>query len=220
MHSTQAPRSAPLLAASLLGAAGLAACNQDKLLTVPDPRRRAAAGHRQPRGAAERIRGGRSATSSSPTPAATAASAAARLQRGARADDRAVDRRAAQRGDVQHAHRGGPARDDEHQQHRRCRPSRTRSARAPPPISSRRATAIFDPANPQRAEAQALAAFMYVMFAEDYCNGVPTSRVLADGTFEYGAAAVGHAAAHDGGRQVRFGDHRRHGGGHRRQRRR
>ena len=49
----------------------------------------------------------------------------------------------------------------------------------------------LDPANPQRAEAQALAAFMYVMLAEGYCNGVPTSRVLPDGTFEYGAAQSG-----------------------------
>src|SRR3954470_16816653 len=45
----------------------------------------------------------------------------------------------------------------------------------------------LDPANPQRAEVQALAGFMYVMLAESYCNGVPTSRVLPDGTFEYGA---------------------------------
>ena len=49
----------------------------------------------------------------------------------------------------------------------------------------------LDPSNPQRAEAQALAAFMYVMFAEGYCNGVPTSRVLPDGTFEYGPAQSG-----------------------------
>src|SRR3954468_18315461 len=42
----------------------------------------------------------------------------------------------------------------------------------------------LDPTNPNRAEAQALAAFVYVLFAEDYCNGVPTSRVLPDGTFE------------------------------------
>ena len=49
----------------------------------------------------------------------------------------------------------------------------------------------FDPTNPQRAEAQALAAFMYVMFAESYCNGVPTSRVLEDGTFEYGPQQSG-----------------------------
>ena len=49
----------------------------------------------------------------------------------------------------------------------------------------------FDPDNPQRAEVQALAAFMYVMFAEDYCNGVPTSRVLDDGSFEYGAPQSG-----------------------------
>ena len=49
----------------------------------------------------------------------------------------------------------------------------------------------LDPANPQRAEAQALAAFMYVMFAESYCNGVPASRVLEDGSFEYGAPQSG-----------------------------
>jgi len=49
----------------------------------------------------------------------------------------------------------------------------------------------LDPANPQRAEVQALAAFMYVMIAESYCNGVPTSRVLPDGTFQYGAPQSG-----------------------------
>ena len=49
----------------------------------------------------------------------------------------------------------------------------------------------FDPTNPLRAEAQALAAYMYVMFAESYCNGVPTSRVLDDGTFEYGPPQSG-----------------------------
>jgi hypothetical protein len=49
----------------------------------------------------------------------------------------------------------------------------------------------LDPQNPRRAEAQALAAFMYVLFAEDYCNGVPTSRVLPDGTFEYGPPQSG-----------------------------
>jgi hypothetical protein len=49
----------------------------------------------------------------------------------------------------------------------------------------------FDPKNPQGAEVQALAAFMYVMIAESYCNGVPTSRVLPDGTFEYGAPQTG-----------------------------
>jgi hypothetical protein len=49
----------------------------------------------------------------------------------------------------------------------------------------------LDPTNPQRAEAQALAAFLYVMLAESYCNGVPTSRVLIDGTFEYGPPQSG-----------------------------
>jgi starch-binding outer membrane protein, SusD/RagB family len=49
----------------------------------------------------------------------------------------------------------------------------------------------LDPTNPQRAEVQALAAFMYLMFAEGYCNGVPTSRVLPDGTFEYSAPQSG-----------------------------
>jgi len=49
----------------------------------------------------------------------------------------------------------------------------------------------LDPENPQGAEVQALAAYMYVMLAESYCNGVPTSRVLADGTFEYGAPQTG-----------------------------
>jgi hypothetical protein len=49
----------------------------------------------------------------------------------------------------------------------------------------------LDPENPQGAEVQALAAFTYVMIAESYCNGVPTSRVLPDGTFQYGAPQTG-----------------------------
>ena len=49
----------------------------------------------------------------------------------------------------------------------------------------------LDPTSFRRAEVQALAAFMYVMFAESYCNGVPTSRVLPDGTFEYSAPQTG-----------------------------
>jgi hypothetical protein len=49
----------------------------------------------------------------------------------------------------------------------------------------------FDPTNPRRAETQALAAFAYVLLAEGYCNGVPTSKVNDDGTFEYGAPQSG-----------------------------
>ncbi|MEO8563238.1 MAG: RagB/SusD family nutrient uptake outer membrane protein [bacterium] len=49
----------------------------------------------------------------------------------------------------------------------------------------------LDPTNPQGAEAQTLAGFIYVMFAEDYCNGVPTSKVNDDGSFEYGAPQTG-----------------------------
>src|SRR5207245_6091671 len=35
----------------------------------------------------------------------------------------------------------------------------------------------YDPKNPQGAVIQALAGFAYVLLAEDYCNGVPTSKV-------------------------------------------
>ena len=49
----------------------------------------------------------------------------------------------------------------------------------------------FDPTNPQGAEVQALAGFAYVLLAEDYCNGVPTSKVNDDGTFSYGAPQTG-----------------------------
>ena len=49
----------------------------------------------------------------------------------------------------------------------------------------------FLPADPRGAEVQALAGFMYVMFAEDYCNGVPTSKVNDEGTFSYGSAQTG-----------------------------
>ena len=49
----------------------------------------------------------------------------------------------------------------------------------------------FDPKNPQGAEVQALAAFTYVLLAESYCNGVPTSKVNDDGTFSYGDPQTG-----------------------------
>src|SRR5687767_7168668 len=39
----------------------------------------------------------------------------------------------------------------------------------------------FLPADPRGAEVQALAAYMYVLLAESYCNGVPTSKVNDDG---------------------------------------
>ncbi|HTE45785.1 MAG TPA: hypothetical protein VK636_11110, partial [Gemmatimonadaceae bacterium] len=44
----------------------------------------------------------------------------------------------------------------------------------------------FDAKNPQGAEIQALAAYAYVLLAETYCNGVPTSKVNDDGTFTFG----------------------------------
>jgi hypothetical protein len=49
----------------------------------------------------------------------------------------------------------------------------------------------FDPKNPEGAEIQALAAFAYVLLAEDYCNGVPTSKVNDDGTFAFGEPQTG-----------------------------
>ncbi|MDB4900127.1 MAG: RagB/SusD protein, partial [Gemmatimonadetes bacterium] len=49
----------------------------------------------------------------------------------------------------------------------------------------------YDPKNPQLAEVQSLAGFMYIMFAEDYCNGVPTSSVDDAGAFNYGAGQTG-----------------------------
>jgi hypothetical protein len=53
--------------------------------------------------------------------------------------------------------------------------------------------ARYDPTNPQRAEIQALNGYTYIQFAEDYCNGVPTSTVNPDGTFTYGASQTGVA---------------------------
>ena len=54
------------------------------------------------------------------------------------------------------------------------------------------AYAQYDPTNPNRAEVQALAGFMYVLFAENYCNGVPTSKVNEDGSFTYGDPQTGN----------------------------
>jgi hypothetical protein len=51
--------------------------------------------------------------------------------------------------------------------------------------------AQFDPNNPNRAEVQALAAYTYLLLAENYCNGVPTSKVNDDGTFSYGEQQTG-----------------------------
>jgi starch-binding outer membrane protein, SusD/RagB family len=50
----------------------------------------------------------------------------------------------------------------------------------------------FDPTNPNRAEVQALAGFMYILFAENYCNGVPQSSVNPDGSFNYGDPQTGN----------------------------
>jgi hypothetical protein len=47
--------------------------------------------------------------------------------------------------------------------------------------------ATGDPANPNHAEVLALGAYTYVLFAENYCSGVPVSTVNPDGTFAYGA---------------------------------
>jgi hypothetical protein len=49
----------------------------------------------------------------------------------------------------------------------------------------------FLPDDPRGAEVQALAAFTLVLMGEAYCNGVPTSVVNADGTFTYGAPQTG-----------------------------
>ena len=49
----------------------------------------------------------------------------------------------------------------------------------------------YDPTNPNRAEVQSLAGFMYILFAENYCNGVPTSKVNDDGSFSYGDPQTG-----------------------------
>lgn len=51
--------------------------------------------------------------------------------------------------------------------------------------------AQYDPTNPNRAEIQALSGFMYVLFAEAYCNGVPTSKINPDGTFAFGNPQTG-----------------------------
>ncbi|HEY2064812.1 MAG TPA: hypothetical protein VGG84_02560 [Gemmatimonadaceae bacterium] len=51
--------------------------------------------------------------------------------------------------------------------------------------------AKYDPNNANRAEIQALSAYMYILFAEDYCNGVPTSTVNPDGSFTFGASQTG-----------------------------
>ena len=51
--------------------------------------------------------------------------------------------------------------------------------------------AQYEPANPNRAEVLALGGFTYILFAENYCNGVPNSTVNADGTFTYGDPKTG-----------------------------
>lgn len=63
-------------------------------------------------------------------------------------------------------------------------------ARATAELVSGRFRAL-DPSNPNGAEVQALAAFTYLLFAENYCNGVPTSTVNDNGTFTYGTPQSG-----------------------------
>ncbi len=52
--------------------------------------------------------------------------------------------------------------------------------------------AQYDPTNPNRAEVQSLAGFMYILFAENYCNGVPVSTLNEDGTITYGDPQTGN----------------------------
>ncbi len=47
--------------------------------------------------------------------------------------------------------------------------------------------ATLDPTNVSRAEVIALNAFTYVLLAENYCSGVPASKINPDGSFTYGA---------------------------------
>ncbi len=47
--------------------------------------------------------------------------------------------------------------------------------------------AALDPTNGSRAEVLALNAFTYILLAENYCSGVPASKLNTDGTFTYGA---------------------------------
>jgi hypothetical protein len=49
----------------------------------------------------------------------------------------------------------------------------------------------FAPTDPRGAEIQAVAAFSYILLAENYCNGVPASKVNDDGTFTYGEPQTG-----------------------------
>src|SRR3954471_487972 len=49
----------------------------------------------------------------------------------------------------------------------------------------------FLPNDPRGAEVQALAAYTLVLMAEGYCNGVPMSVVNEDGTFTYGTPQTG-----------------------------
>jgi hypothetical protein len=63
-------------------------------------------------------------------------------------------------------------------------------ARATAELVSRRFLQ-YDPKNAQLAEVEALAGFSYILFAEDYCNGVPTSSVNDDGSFTYGPPQTG-----------------------------
>jgi hypothetical protein len=49
----------------------------------------------------------------------------------------------------------------------------------------------FAPTDERGPEVQALAGFAYVLLAEAYCNGAPSSKVNDDGTFTYGAPQTG-----------------------------
>lgn len=51
----------------------------------------------------------------------------------------------------------------------------------------------FLPADARGAEVQALAAYMYVLLAENYCNGVPISNLNEDGSFTFGGPLTGAA---------------------------
>ena len=177
------PARRSLLALVLVGAMGLAACNTDELLTVPTP---------------DVVRpSDLSSASALPNAyAATVGDFALGYAGSSRAGEEGLVNMSGLLSDEFYNSETFPTRVEVDM--RRTNPinatmltlfQNLQRARATAELVSGRYVEL-DPKNPNRVEVQALDAYTYVLFAENYCNGVPTSKVV-DGAFVYGDPQTG-----------------------------
>ena len=131
----------------------------------------------------------------------------------------AAQRRDPERRDVQHAHRGGPSRDDEHQQ--TTLQTFQDAAACARHGGSRRGSLPRSRSGESAGRGDTGARRVHRTCCSPRTTATACRRAAcnADGTLRVRRAADGDAAAHHRGRQVRFGDHRGDGAARRRRRR-